>query len=108
MNQDLVNSCSVLIEKLHDCHYRWVTSREEDCERRRQVDVLIAKSYQNAASGSSQFTVQHRIQNRIVTLDVLHQQRIAKTKSTLEVLAKCIVKKTTHTRTHTHQHVTTS
>ena len=58
---------------------RRISRRQKDGERRRQVDVLVAQRNENSTTGTAQFAVQHGIENRVVVLDVLHQQRIAET-----------------------------
>ena len=79
---------------------RWVSGRQEDGERGRQVYVLVSESDEDATSSSSQLSVQHGIQDWIVALHVLHEQWVAKTQRTLEVLAECIVQETVHIQPH--------
>ena len=51
--------------------YGWISCWQEDGKGRRQIDILIAKSDQNTATCATQLTVQHRIQNWIVALNIL-------------------------------------
>lgn len=51
--------------------YCWISCWQEDGKGRRQIDILIAKSDQNTATCATQLTVQHRIQNWIVALNIL-------------------------------------
>ena len=75
-----------------------VARREEDGEGRRQVNVLIAERDEHASARASQLAVEDGVENRVVVLDVLHEQRVAETKRTLQVLAEGVVQET-ETRT---------
>ena len=68
-----------------------ISSWEEDRERGRQIDVLIAQRDQHPSSCSSQLSIQDRIQNWIVTLHILDEERISKTQCTFQILTECII-----------------
>ena len=54
-----------------------VACGEVDLEVRRDVDVLVSDRYQHATTAFAQLAIQHWIQQRIVVLRILHQQRIS-------------------------------
>ena len=67
--------------------HRRISSDHEDLESRRQVDVLIAQGDEHSASRSLDFSIQDRVEDRVVALDVLHQQRVAESKGRFQVLS---------------------
>ena len=68
-----------------------ISSWEEDRERGRQIDILIAQRNQHPPSRSPQLSIQDRIQNRIVTLHILDEERISKTQCAFQILTECII-----------------
>jgi hypothetical protein len=52
---------------------------------------LVGEGDQNSAAGSSQFSIENRIQNGIVVLDVLNEKRVAESQGRLEILAEGVI-----------------
>ena len=75
--------------------YSRVPGREEDREGRWQIDVLVSNSDQDTTPGASEFLIQDWIQDRVIALNILHQQGVAESKRTLQVLSERIIKEAT-------------
>ena len=53
--------------------YCRIPGREEDRERRWQINVLVTQRDEHTASGTTQLSIQYGVEDRIVVLHVLYQ-----------------------------------
>lgn len=54
-------------------------------------EYLITKSDKHATTSSPQFSIEYRVENRVIILDILHQQRVTKPQCALEILSERVV-----------------
>lgn len=51
--------------------HRWVSCGQENDKGRRQVDVLVSQGDEDTSTRPADLSVQHRVQDGVVTLNVL-------------------------------------
>ena len=75
--------------------HRGISGGEEDGEGGREIDVLIPQRYQDTAPCATNLPVQDRVQNGVVTLNVLkeHGDNISRLLMHIHVHTQTIIKK---------------